>query len=249
MSDPSHSSRLRLFRSSARGAEVTVHQDGRLQPGDDIELDPATRALTEGAADIVASAQERAEEVLRDGVERATTAELDATRQGHERGYIEGRAAARAELADALALVQAIALDARALRDGVLRSVEQDMVELVVASVEAILGEQVKLAPELALDSVERALRRAGSQNVMRIRVHPQDRDLVSARLGERAGDAAAGWEVSADGAISVGGCVIDTEAGEIDARLDVQLGEIARHFRALSVERAGPAGEQLHAG
>ena len=39
-------------------------------------------------------------------------------------------------------------------------------------------------------------------------------------------------WEVFEDGSIGVGGCVVDTANGEIDARLDVQLETIARVLR-----------------
>ena len=104
--------------------------------------------------------------------------------------------------------------------------------ELVIDSVRAVIGEQARLEPSLVMDTVERALKRTGSQNIVRIRVNPEDRELVSAQIVGRAGEVAASWEVTTDGAIRVGGCVIDTEAGEVDARLDVQLEEIARAFR-----------------
>jgi flagellar biosynthesis/type III secretory pathway protein FliH len=34
------------------------------------------------------------------------------------------------------------------------------------------------------------------------------------------------------DGAISVGGCIIETATGEVDARLDVQMDAVARVLR-----------------
>ena len=241
LSDPS---KLRLLHSSTPAEAVTVHEDGRLQTGDDAALDLAAREQAKAAADIVGNARRQAAELLRVGAERAAAARHDAHRGGREQGYRDGAAAAHAEVADALALVQQITLQAKALRDSLLEEAERELVELVIASVEAILGEQVRLEPTLVLDTVERALKRAGAQNVVRIRVNPQDRELLSAQLAARAGDVAATWAVTADGAVGVGGCVIDTERGEVDARLDVQLEEIARAFRSArsSTAEAGEA-------
>ena len=39
-------------------------------------------------------------------------------------------------------------------------------------------------------------------------------------------------FEVRADDTIAIGGCVIDTQSGQIDARLDIQLDENARLAR-----------------
>jgi flagellar assembly protein FliH len=128
--------------------------------------------------------------------------------------------------------VQHVAADAKSVRDRVLMHAEREIVELVIGAVHTVLGEQVRLDSSLVLDTVERALSRAGSLNVVRIRVNPADHEVVATGLLSRIGDTAAGWSVTADGAIGVGGCIIDTAAGEIDARLDAQLGEVARALR-----------------
>lgn len=234
----------RLVRSRMQGDEVLIHVDGRLPSEADAGLAPAEAQRTDAAADIVDQARERADEMLRSSTAQATVAQQDAYRQGHEQGYREGTTIARAELAEALALVQRIALDAKVVRDRLLRDVERETIELVIASTRAVLGEQVQIDPALVLDTVQRALKRAGAQNIVRIRVHPQDHELVSARLGDHRDAAVVDWAVTADGSITVGGCVIDTEAGEVDARLDVQLEEVARRFRAAVQPADAGAGE-----
>ncbi len=173
-------------------------------------------------------------------MDQAAELRRDAYREGREQGHADGAAAAHAEVADALALVQQITLQAKVLRDRLLREAERDMLELVVACVEAILGDQVRAEPGLVLATVEHALLRAGAQNIVRIRVNPRDGQAVSARFADAAGDASASWEVTSDGAVGVGGCVIDTESGQVDARLDVQLEEIARSFRAACSDEVG---------
>ncbi len=240
--------RLRLLRSSKQGDEVTLDPEGRLQSRSEAALRPEDAPQTEVAADIVDRAQERADEVLRSSAERAAAVEHEAYREGREHGYQDGLVAARAEVVEALTLVQQVGRDAKAVRDRLLMNAEREAVALVIASVEAILGEQTRIDPALVLDTVERALKRAGSQNVLRIRVNPEDRELVDARLVERVGEAAASWEVTADGAVTVGGCIVDTECGEVDARLDVQLEEIARVFRSAQSTDAGADEGRAHA-
>lgn len=237
--------RVRLLRASKRGEEITVHEDGRLLSQRDTEFGAAAERRAADATEIVELAQRRGEELLRATSREATTVLEEAHRAGREQGYREGAATARAELADQLALVQRIVLDGKALRDRLLAGAERDIVELVIASTRTILGEEVRTNPALVLSTVERALERAGAQNIARIRVNPDDLELVSAQLLERMGERAAAWEVAADGAVTVGGCVIDTASGEVDARLDVQLDEVARVFRsARNGETDSPAEE-----
>ena len=240
--------RLRLLRSSKQGDEVTLDPEGRLQSRSEAALRPEDAPHTNIAADIVDRAQERADEVLRRSAERAAAVEHEAYREGREHGYRDGILAARAEVVEALTLVQQVGREARAIRDRLLMDAEREAVALVIASVEAILGEQTRIDPALVLDTVERALKRAGSQNVLRIRVNPEDRELVDARLVERVGEAAASWEVTTDGAITVGGCIVDTECGEVDARLDAQLEEIARVFRSAQSIDVGADEGRAHA-
>ena len=81
---------------------------------------------------------------------------------------------------------------------------------------------------------MQRALDRATGTNVLRVRVNPQDASVVSAYLAELPTPIGTAWEVSPEGAITVGGCIVDIEGGEIDARLDVQLDTIISALREL---------------
>ena len=228
----------RLLRLSPLGEEVAVREDGSLaRPG---EPAPPSAEELRTAEVIIEEAQERANALVRESAEQAAAVERDAYDGGSERGYRDGVALARAELVDALGLVQQVALDAKAIRDQLLADVERQAIELVLGSLQAILGERAEDG-DLTAAMVRRAIERAGAQNVIRVRVNPQQRAVVAARLADDGGEANASWEVSADGAITVGGCIVDTARGEVDARLDVQFAQIAGVFRSL----AGPAPEE----
>jgi flagellar biosynthesis/type III secretory pathway protein FliH len=245
-----HGGVFRYLRGPRRAGEITLGHDGRPiahDPDDDVSEDPTETAE---AADIVARAHERAGEIVEQATRDATAIQHEAYREGRESGYRDGVTEARAELADALALVQRVGQEVRAVRDRVLWNAEREVIELVITVAQTVIGRQVELEPALVLDTVERALARAGAQNVVRIRVHPNDRDTVAVAMAEQHGDAVP-FQVLSDHAVSVGGCVVDTEAGEVDARLDVQLAEVARVLRETVPEpsRGGSAErEAMHA-
>ena len=223
--------RVLFLRSARRGAEVTVDDDGRIQlPGGGPA--GAEASTTDAAASIIDQARERSDELLRDAAEHAVATRHEAYLEGRELGRRDGQADARAELAEALALVQQVAAAAMPVRDRLLMSVEREIVELVLDAVHTVLGEQARVDRQLVLTTVERALKRAGALTVVRIRVNPADLEVVSASVVEQPAGSGPAWEVTADGAIGVGGCIIDTARGQIDARLDVQLEEVARVLR-----------------
>lgn len=242
---------FRYLRASRRATEVTLGPDGRpLAPDPDAE-ESADPAETAEAADIVGRAHARAAEIVEEANRTAAATQHDAYREGRDQGYRDGVTEARAELAEALALVQRVGAEAHAVRDRVLWNAEREVIELVIGVVETVIGRQVELEPTLVLDTVERALARAGAQNIVRIRVNPDDREAVSVEMAERHGDAVP-FQVMGDHTVAVGGCVIDTQAGEVDARLDVQLAEVARVLRETVPEAVAPArartGEAIHA-
>ncbi len=227
MSDLAATSRF-FLRRPRRAPEVTLGSDGRLAPGDILARQAGDPEQMGEAGDIVEEARRHADEILRRAAVQAAAIERDARESGYRRGLEAGAAEARSELALALALVQRAAAASKATHDALLRGAEREAVELVIDAARQVIGDAVERDPALVVSVVRRALERAGALNVVRIRLHPQDVEVVQAALRESRGPAVA-FEVIADGIVTVGGCIVDTEAGRIDARLDVQLEQIAQ--------------------
>jgi flagellar assembly protein FliH len=220
------------LRDARRADAVTFDDEGRIVPGGAVGvLDEAAAAATAESADIVAAAHEHAEQLVREAAQAAASIRHDAYAEGRAAGEQDGVELARAELADQMALLQQALAESKAVRDRLLWAAEHEIVELVLEATRAVVGEHARLDPTLAVDTVERALGRAGAQNVVAIRVHPERHELVEAHITELHGSPTP-FEIRADDTIAVGGCVIDTATGQVDARLDVQLGEVARLLR-----------------
>lgn len=154
---------------------------------------------------------------------REAEAILEAAREAAERererlrGELEAEAreAARAELAAAhLALEQA--------RAGVLAEAEGSITAIALAAAQKIVAEELALRPEHIRAIVRGAVERVRSGARARVRVHPSD----AAHL------ALSDVAVIEDASIERGGCVVESELGDVDARLEVRLAAIERALR-----------------
>jgi flagellar assembly protein FliH len=89
----------------------------------------------------------------------------------------------------------------------------------------ALLDAELKLAPEHVREVVERELTRLHPARRVVLRVHPDDLALLDAAETLRARhELRAPLSFEADVTLSRGGCVIDTDLGRIDARLETRL-------------------------
>lgn len=223
--------RLSLLRSARRGGAVTLGADGRPVEGLDLMESEGTPEERAEAAGIVERARARADGLVQEARQEAVAIAEEAYQRGLEQGLLEGAAAARAELAEALVLVQQAAEEARRMRADLHANAEAELIELVIAATAAVIGERLEVDRDLVTETVRRALERAGAQNVVRVRVHHEEVDRVQAWFTERREEVTP-FEVVGDAAIAIGGCIVDTAAGLVDARLDVELEEIARLLR-----------------
>ncbi len=231
-------SRIRLLRGAPRGAEVILGEQGAVRAQAPSDLAQAEAFLAAGGVPptpgALEEANERVLEIVEDAIRESAAIRQRAYQDGYSAGERDGQSAARAETAQALGMVSAVATEARQLRNAILRNSEAEIVDLAIDIARAVLGDAIALDPRAVNDTVTRALSRATNLNIVRIRVNPADVSQVVAFLGESGATASASWDVTPDGAITVAGCVIDVEGGEIDARLDVQFEMVARALRDL---------------
>lgn len=155
--------------------------------------------------------------------------------EGFRRGYEEGKRLAEEEQRKSTRKLARLARTALQDASELLRGLEQELVELSLAIAEKVLEREVRLDPEIVLSVVRAALDEIDSATAVRVRVNPQDYELV-----------ASWWEtvvrkplanksqVVADERVQAGGCVIETQLGQVDAQLSTKLRQIVNTYRAL---------------
>jgi flagellar assembly protein FliH len=217
--------------ASARGGQpASEAQEPPAPTFEDLEAQARAKAMA-----IVTEARRQAEEVLNQAREHTAELRLQAYQEGYNEGRDEGLAQARREMEQALALVQATAREAKQLRDRIIAGSERQVIELVLDVVRKVIATELDSNPRLVVETVERAMKRLGSQRVVRIRVNPAELETVRVAFAEAA---ERDWDITEDGVVSLGGCIIDTEAGTIDARLDTQIAEVEETFREMTDDR-----------
>jgi len=84
----------------------------------------------------------------------------------------------------------------------------------------------VTIDREIALTLVKVSLGKLHNRSIAEVHLNPEDYAFVQAHLEKL--DFRGSLELVEDRSISVGGCLIHTETGEIDARIKSQFDEIA---------------------
>lgn len=153
-------------------------------------------------------AREEAARIVRDAEARAR-----ATRDELERAL---RAAAEVEARAALA-AEYVMLE-RARRR-MLSDCEATVRELALAVARRVVAQELDAHPERIRGVVRDAVERVRRAARVRVRVSPED----SASLAEL------GLELVTDPEIERGGCVVESDLGEVDARVEVKLSALAR--------------------
>jgi flagellar assembly protein FliH len=101
---------------------------------------------------------------------------------------------------------------------------EDILIEIAFAAVCRIMGEAATTR-EGILSMIHEAASRCRERDQLTVRLNPQDWDLMQQPTDETpALDLDGRITLQRDPSIKVGGCIVETETGTLDARLDMQL-------------------------
>jgi flagellar assembly protein FliH len=158
--------------------------------------------------------------------ERATAMQAEAEHRGYEAGLERGLAEARARTEQAVEAFAAAERSLAELHDRYVAETEAAAVDLAFQIAEKVIGATIASDREAVLGVVSGALLRTTDRDHLVLEVNPGDFELVrdsAAELAARLGGISR-MEVVSERRVEAGGCVVRTEAGEIDARVSSQL-------------------------
>lgn len=159
--------------------------------------------------------------------ERLAAIEREAFAKGYEAGERAGLEAGKTR-AEAMLRRLAQTLDElRSLRSTLLRQTETQMVELALAIARRILRREATFDRDLLVAMARVALDRVGEEGSATIRLNPEDH----AATAQRHGDQWAGSRVVvlADPSVPRGGCIVESEFGQVDASVEAQFDHVAQ--------------------
>ena len=150
-------------------------------------------------------------------------------RQAYESGLREGEAAARqsaeSQVREAVEKLAATVVEVAATRSDAIRRAEADTVRLSIEIARRILHRELSLDTSALEALIRAALEKLRSQEIYRVRVHPDQEQLVRACLQQIGRDP--DIEVVSDASQTRGGAVFEISRGSLDASVETQLREI----------------------
>ena len=150
-------------------------------------------------------------------------------RAAYERGFREGEAAGTQRASERVqGVIEKLGKtldEIRGYRGRLRREAEVDLLRLSLAIARRVLRRELTVDPQALLGLVKAALEKLDSRESVKIRIHPQLAEMLSAQLG---GENRL-IEVISDPSLDLGGAIVDTSRGSFDASADTQLVEIER--------------------
>ncbi len=173
------------------------------------------RAIIDEAREEARKIKTEAREILNQVQE-----EMERSRkQGEQRGYQEG-------LTQALEYLNKL----HALREKMFEDMEPQVVKLSFSIAEKIVGQQIEENKMAILGIVKQALDAAIGYKVL-VRLNPSDYEKIKSQEAQLLAKVESTRTISfkADETVKVGGCMVESEVGAIDAQLDTQLNAIKK--------------------
>lgn len=174
-------------------------------------MDAEEVSARETARDLIAQAEQRAAAIVAKAKEEREQTLEQAREEGRQQGY--------GEMTELLARTR--------LQVGqTLKQVEPEIVKLAIKVAERIIGSELQTNDETIMRIVAKAVEQLRQSKELVIRANPEDVEILrrdKRKLLEYIGrlkDIA----FREDPAVARGGCVIETEAGTVDAQLNTQL-------------------------
>lgn len=215
----------RQISAPPEDCEITEKSEATALPAL-VSEDERARMLEE----ILHEAQKQADEIIN----KAEAYQADVQQAAMEKGLNEARQTFEKEVAERVEaevsavrenLVQTIA-QISSLESEITSKIETELLEFSLEIAKKVVGREVTIDREVALTLVKISLAKLHSRTFAQIYLNPQDLAFVDAHRDRL--NFQGSIELIEDNSVTSGGCLIHTETGDIDARIESQFDEIA---------------------
>lgn len=235
---------IKAAREEAEKDAARIRDEADRDAGQKIqEAEAAKRAAGEEAERLLAEAGEnirRLEEESRAGLEAARK---EAEEQGRAAGREEGFADGKAEVERLIQRTQIMLERAQDKRGEILTETEQEIVDLVLLIARKVVKVISENQRTVILQNVVQALRKVKTRADVTIRVNLADLKLTTEHIKDfiQRVEEVKSIQVVEDSSVDSGGCIIETDFGEIDARISSQLAELEAKILEISPIKSRP--------
>jgi len=191
----------------------------------------------EEAERIIADAKVKAVEVENESRQTLNAERKEAREKGQEEGREKGYAEGKAEVERLIERTQVVLERAQEKRGEILSEAEQEIVDLVLLISRKVIKVISENQRNVIIANVIQALRKVKSRGDVIIRVNMSDLQLATEHKQEFISllEGVKSVQVVEDSSVDSGGCIIETDFGEIDARISSQLAELESKILEIS--------------
>ena len=175
------------------------------------------------------NAAKQAGDMIKAADDRVKEIEKDANDKGYSLGRDEGYASGKAEVERLLTVVHKIIDKAIERRNQIIDESETQLINLVLLISQKVIKVISENQKNVVINNVIQAIRKLKTRGDIIIRVNLEDVQLTSDHIKDfmRMVENIKSITVVEDSTVDKGGCIIETDFGEIDARISSQLHEI----------------------
>jgi flagellar assembly protein FliH len=170
-----------------------------------------------------------AEDILQEAHKRAAQIEQEAYEKGFSQGEKDGLELGEKKALKVIEGLENLLVEMGNLKQEIIREYEKEILGLIFAISEKIIHHQLEAHQEALKKTVFNAIYFAAEKNNMVLRVNPEDFEYVEkfrpeifTRFNELRSIV-----MTSDASITRGGCLLETQYGDIDARIETQLEKI----------------------
>jgi flagellar assembly protein FliH len=195
----------------------------------------------EEAKKVVAEAEKRVAELEASASARLEAAEREAAKKGREEGREEGYKEGVSEVERLVGRLHIILDRAMDKRAEILAETEAQVVELVLLVAKKVVKVISENQKSVVVQNIQQALRKLKTKSDVIVRVNLSDLQLATEHVKDfvQMTENAKKLQIVEDSTIDRGGCVIETDFGEIDARISSQLHELEEKILDVAPIRA----------
>jgi len=201
------------------------------------EIDALKAAGHEEAEKILADARSAAHELEEETRKTLDDERKEAFEQGKEAGRLEGYNEGKVEVDRLIERTQVVLERAQDKRGEILAETEQEIIDLVLFLTRKVVKVIADNQREVIISNVIQALRKVRDRGNIIIHVNLSDLKLTTEHTKNfiQMMEGVKSIQVVEDSSVDPGGCVIETDFGEVDARISSQLAELESKILQIS--------------
>ena len=193
------------------------------------------------ARDIITNAREEAEVIKMHAGEEAHAIRQTAHKEAYEEGLRQAQKEIEGDRQAAIQQSQALLEEARQSKLKVFRSYEADMVRLVMAMVKKVIAGELKTNPDIIINILQEAIDFLDRPENITVYVNPQEVENILEVMDKGyltdIGSNNINMDIKADERISRGGCLLESDAGSVDAQLETRIAAVNNAIQEVAAD------------